>query len=216
MSSRCRDPSRRRIHRRGTTLDRSRSPPQTPTATPVERNGEEPRRAIDERGHCYRLAVGRPRRRALQLQRTGDDARVGAVGVHDVQRRAAVSRAEKLIRRPSRAMDGAPMIRVARRAPQFGGGAPLQLPDGVAFTLRRDIQQIVGAEPRRGAAAGGQRDARAGGRLTGCRRAESARTCSSSARGRHEAPAAGACGQRRVPFETELTRRGWRWSRFRL
>ena len=136
----------------------------------VEWNGEETRGCRPRRPPRDRLGHPAPRRERPAARATLATTRAFVPSAFATyKRRLPVRRVEKAMRPPSRAIAGPPIdpCVAARSTPRWR--SPLQLPDAVARALGRDVQQIIGAEPRRGSAAG--RRAKCGGpaeRLGAC------------------------------------------------
>ena len=105
----------------------------------VDRDTEEVWDAVIFCRGGYRLAIGRPRGIALQVERIGHDPRVRAVGLHHVQGRLPVL--------PDRECDmasiggdcGAAKYLRSLTTPQLRGGAVDELPNTLARAGRRNI-----------------------------------------------------------------------------
>src|SRR5258708_14495614 len=146
----------------------------------VERHSKEGRDAVIIRSRGERLSVGRPCRRSLQVQRIADNARVGAVRLHDIQRGLPML-ADRECDVPSVGGDCRPAKDLlSLSVPQFRSHSIGELPYTFAGAGRRNIQKIVSAHTWREPAIARERDSRRRRHL--CRRISTPQTAESSFR----------------------------------
>ena len=133
----------------------------------VNRHAVEMRDAIITRRGGNRVAVGRPRRIALQFERISHNPRIRAIGLHRVQKRLPLLPDRECyilsVGRDSRAANDARSL----PAPQFRASSVCELPNTRARAGRRNIQEIIWAQSWGDPRARRQRDSSSPGRLRG-------------------------------------------------